>query len=175
MAHGPCGEEFRAAFSCFVFSKEEPKGMDCVEKFKGMQTCFRAHPEEYGDQLDEDEEEVEQELLARENLDVDGDTTQMVPPTLKEEATQESSSGANTEAGKASTPDTNALKNESQSAAKKPIYDSTSEKANSNPELDSKTTDKSKDQPSSASKADGSLAGDENGELIPKAAHDATS
>jgi intermembrane space import and assembly protein 40 len=34
MAHGPCGEEFKAAFSCFVYSKEEPKGMDCIEKFK---------------------------------------------------------------------------------------------------------------------------------------------
>lgn len=34
MAHGPCGGEFRAAFSCFVFSKAEPKGMDCIEDFK---------------------------------------------------------------------------------------------------------------------------------------------
>lgn len=34
MAYGPCGEEFREAFSCFVYSKEEPKGMDCIEKFK---------------------------------------------------------------------------------------------------------------------------------------------
>lgn len=34
MAHGPCGEEFKAAFSCFVYSQEEPKGMDCIEKFK---------------------------------------------------------------------------------------------------------------------------------------------
>lgn len=34
MAHGPCGEQFKAAFSCFVFSKEEPKGMDCIDKFK---------------------------------------------------------------------------------------------------------------------------------------------
>jgi mitochondrial intermembrane space import and assembly protein 40 len=34
MAHGPCGPEFRAAFSCFVYSQEEPKGMDCIEKFK---------------------------------------------------------------------------------------------------------------------------------------------
>ncbi|PWW73951.1 hypothetical protein C7212DRAFT_353564 [Tuber magnatum] len=41
MAHGPCGEEFKAAFSCFVFSKEDPKGVDCVEKFRGMQTCFQ--------------------------------------------------------------------------------------------------------------------------------------
>ena len=34
MAHGPCGEEFRAAFSCFVYSNEEPKGIECIEKFK---------------------------------------------------------------------------------------------------------------------------------------------
>ncbi len=34
MAHGPCGGEFREAFSCFVYSKEEPKGVDCIEKFK---------------------------------------------------------------------------------------------------------------------------------------------
>jgi intermembrane space import and assembly protein 40 len=34
MAHGPCGEEFKAAFSCFVYSQEEPKGMDCIDKFK---------------------------------------------------------------------------------------------------------------------------------------------
>jgi intermembrane space import and assembly protein 40 len=34
MAHGPCGEDFKAAFSCFVYSEEEPKGIDCIEKFK---------------------------------------------------------------------------------------------------------------------------------------------
>ena len=49
MAHGPCGPQFRDAFSCFVFSEEEPKGINCVEKFKAMQTCFRDHPEIYGD------------------------------------------------------------------------------------------------------------------------------
>lgn len=49
MADGPCGEEFKAAFSCFVYSEAEPKGMDCVEKFKGMQDCFRLHPEIYGE------------------------------------------------------------------------------------------------------------------------------
>jgi len=34
MATGPCGDEFKAAFSCFVYSKEEPKGVDCIENFK---------------------------------------------------------------------------------------------------------------------------------------------
>lgn len=34
MADGPCGVEFKAAFSCFVYSKEEPKGMECIDKFQ---------------------------------------------------------------------------------------------------------------------------------------------
>lgn len=49
MAHGPCGMQFREAFSCFVYSEQEPKGIDCVEKFKAMQNCFREHPDVYGD------------------------------------------------------------------------------------------------------------------------------
>lgn len=49
MAHGPCGTQFREAFSCFVFSEQEPKGIDCVEKFKAMQDCFREHPEVYAE------------------------------------------------------------------------------------------------------------------------------
>lgn len=49
MAHGPCGIQFREAFSCFVFSEKEPKGIDCVEKFKAMQDCFREHPDVYGE------------------------------------------------------------------------------------------------------------------------------
>ncbi|KAI6345144.1 hypothetical protein MCOR25_011050 [Pyricularia grisea] len=51
MADGPCGEEFKAAFSCFVYSTEEPKGMDCIEKFQGMQDCFKKYPEVYGAEL----------------------------------------------------------------------------------------------------------------------------
>jgi hypothetical protein len=49
MAYGPCGMQFREAFSCFVFSEVEPKGMDCVEKFKAMQDCFRENPDVYGE------------------------------------------------------------------------------------------------------------------------------
>ncbi|KIV84149.1 hypothetical protein PV11_06119 [Exophiala sideris] len=56
MAHGPCGPEFREAFSCFVFSNEEPKGMDCIDKFQGMQQCFQRHPEVYQGELDDDAE-----------------------------------------------------------------------------------------------------------------------
>jgi intermembrane space import and assembly protein 40 len=59
MAHGPCGEDFKAAFSCFVFSKEEPKGMDCIDNFKKMQDCFREHPDVYAGELADDEESGE--------------------------------------------------------------------------------------------------------------------
>ncbi|KAK5135671.1 hypothetical protein LTR08_004972 [Meristemomyces frigidus] len=55
MATGPCGEQFKAAFSCFVYSKEEPKGVECIEHFKTMQNCFREHPDVYGSELDDDE------------------------------------------------------------------------------------------------------------------------
>ncbi|OBZ88874.1 Mitochondrial intermembrane space import and assembly protein 40 [Choanephora cucurbitarum] len=60
MAQGPCGEQFKAAFSCFVYSEAEPKGLDCVEKFKDMQDCFRRHPDVYGDEIDDDDEEEEE-------------------------------------------------------------------------------------------------------------------
>ncbi|KAI8338570.1 hypothetical protein BC941DRAFT_341287, partial [Chlamydoabsidia padenii] len=60
MAQGPCGEQFKAAFSCFVYSEAEPKGVDCVEKFKNMQDCFREHPDIYGDEIDDDDEDEEE-------------------------------------------------------------------------------------------------------------------
>ncbi|KAF3904731.1 hypothetical protein ABW20_dc0100634 [Dactylellina cionopaga] len=59
LMNGYSGEEFREAFSCFVFSKAEPKGVDCIEKFKGMQTCFQKFPEIYGEPPSDDEEEEE--------------------------------------------------------------------------------------------------------------------
>ncbi|KAH9889718.1 hypothetical protein F4778DRAFT_388387 [Xylariomycetidae sp. FL2044] len=65
MANGPCGEEFKAAFSCFVYSKEEPKGMDCIDKFQHMQDCFRQHPDVYGEEL-ADEAAAEEEAAAAE-------------------------------------------------------------------------------------------------------------
>lgn len=59
MAHGPCGPQFREAFSCFVYSTEEPKGMDCIEKFQGMQDCFKEHPDVYKGELDDEANEGE--------------------------------------------------------------------------------------------------------------------
>lgn len=64
MAQGPCGEEFKAAFSCFVYSNAEPKGVDCVDKFRDMQNCFRQHPDVYGDEIDDDDDDEEEQEQA---------------------------------------------------------------------------------------------------------------
>jgi intermembrane space import and assembly protein 40 len=61
MTQPPCGETFKAAFSCFVYSKEEPKGADCVELFREMQSCFQQHPDIYGKELDNEEEPSQEE------------------------------------------------------------------------------------------------------------------
>lgn len=53
MAHGPCGEEFKEAFSCFVYSKSEIKGSECIPKFELMRNCFKKYPEVYADFQDD--------------------------------------------------------------------------------------------------------------------------
>lgn len=47
MASGPCGQQFKEAFSCFHYSTEEIKGSDCVENFRSMQECMQKYPELY--------------------------------------------------------------------------------------------------------------------------------
>ncbi|XP_031634180.1 mitochondrial intermembrane space import and assembly protein 40 [Contarinia nasturtii] len=58
MATGPCGVEFREAFSCFHYSEAEPKGSDCYDQFATMQECFARYPTVYnkGGQEDDDDE-----------------------------------------------------------------------------------------------------------------------
>lgn len=121
MAHGPCGEQFRAAFSCFVFSQEEPKGVDCIEHFKTMQNCFREHPDIYGAELDDDEEGVA-ESMEGETAPVPSEPapqTQVAstePPTTPKEPAQQSSSNTSsipTAAVSAKNDPTPALQNDS--------------------------------------------------------------
>ncbi|KAI9003371.1 hypothetical protein DFJ74DRAFT_694650 [Hyaloraphidium curvatum] len=61
MVKPPCGETFKAAFSCFVYSTTEPKGMDCVDKFREMQSCFKDYPEIYGRETDDDDDDEDEE------------------------------------------------------------------------------------------------------------------
>lgn len=58
MADGPCGEQFKSAFSCFHYSEAEVKGSDCVSQFRDMQICFSKYPEIYGK---DDEESADKE------------------------------------------------------------------------------------------------------------------
>lgn len=81
MATGPCGVEFREAFSCFHYSEAEPKGSDCYDAFSTMQSCFGKYPTVYnksggdGDDDDDDEDfdrdQIEKEALERlDRLDI---------------------------------------------------------------------------------------------------------
>ncbi|XP_017769254.1 PREDICTED: mitochondrial intermembrane space import and assembly protein 40 [Nicrophorus vespilloides] len=56
MATGPCGVEFRDAFSCFHYSDSDPKGSDCYNKFKDMQTCMQRYPTLYNKDLADDDD-----------------------------------------------------------------------------------------------------------------------
>ncbi|KAM8915877.1 mitochondrial intermembrane space import and assembly protein 40-like [Spinachia spinachia] len=47
MASGPCGSQFKEAFSCFHYSKEEVKGSECIDHFRDMQECMQRYPELY--------------------------------------------------------------------------------------------------------------------------------
>lgn len=74
MATGPCGVEFREAFSCFHYSEADPKGSDCYDAFSTMQTCFSKFPEVYnksstGDDDDEDEDGFDRAEIDREALE----------------------------------------------------------------------------------------------------------
>ncbi|XP_051933049.1 mitochondrial intermembrane space import and assembly protein 40-like [Hippocampus zosterae] len=57
MASGPCGTEFKEAFSCFHYSKEEVKGSECLDQFRAMQECMQLYPELYPQEEDKVSEE----------------------------------------------------------------------------------------------------------------------
>lgn len=70
MTKEPCGDKFKAAFSCFVYSKNEPKGSECIEQFKEMQECFKAHPDIYGKEIEDDENDENEESVPNQPEDV---------------------------------------------------------------------------------------------------------
>ncbi|CAK9808941.1 Mitochondrial intermembrane space import and assembly protein 40-B [Anthophora plagiata] len=74
MATGPCGLEFREAFSCYHYSTAEPKGSDCYDAFKTMQTCMIQYPALYGkrgDSMDDLEDETDLMDDHKKNLESD--------------------------------------------------------------------------------------------------------
>lgn len=73
MATGPCGVEFREAFSCFHYSEAEPKGSDCYEAFRTMQDCFTQYPTVYNKSggSGEDDDDVGLDMSSLEDMNED--------------------------------------------------------------------------------------------------------
>lgn len=111
MAHGPCGEEFKEAFACFVYSESEPKGIDCITKFEVMRNCFREHPEHYKEELYDDEAALKAENETTEKPEesqntqekaTDIETATSAGSSTKEKPAKASKKAKSTEASSAS-------------------------------------------------------------------------
>jgi mitochondrial intermembrane space import and assembly protein 40 len=115
---------------------------------RGMQDCFRLHPEMYGSELEDDEDELEDELLARENSPSgDGEnapsspSTQSVPPVAQKTT---------------------------EPSEPKRVSEEAHRESQRTPPSSTQTGDNSEEA------ADTQTSGEKDDELIPKAAHDAT-
>ncbi|XP_055503901.1 mitochondrial intermembrane space import and assembly protein 40-like [Leucoraja erinacea] len=65
MASGPCGEQFKSAFSCFHHSMGEVKGSECLDQFRTMQECMQRYPDLYPqDEEGEGQDPADQEPLS---------------------------------------------------------------------------------------------------------------
>lgn len=91
MAYGPCGEQFKAAFSCFHYSEADPKGSDCIPQFRDMQECFVKYPEIYG----KDDELDEEDSINRETENVNtGDGEENIVSSEKNDSLSSDSTGS---------------------------------------------------------------------------------
>lgn len=70
-ASGPCGFEFREAFSCFHYSKSETKGSECLDKFTKLNECMAEFPTLYERKSKHQEDEKEDFEFDRNKLDED--------------------------------------------------------------------------------------------------------
>lgn len=64
MASGPCGAQFKEAFSCFHYSKEEVKGSECIDQFRSMQECMQKFPELYPQEEEKEQAESNNDAAA---------------------------------------------------------------------------------------------------------------
>ncbi|XP_071392862.1 mitochondrial intermembrane space import and assembly protein 40-B-like [Centroberyx affinis] len=87
MASGPCGTDFKEAFSCFHYSKEEMKGSDCLEQFRAMQECMQRYPELYPQ---EDEKERQESSPETDQTTQDSAPAEMSTPNSTSAPVQDS-------------------------------------------------------------------------------------
>merc|ERR1712111_71241 len=86
MAVGPCGVEFREAFSCFHYSEDDPKGADCIEKLADMQDCMSKYPEIYGDK-DKTEADLDKATTESASVPTNSSEEKKAEESSKSEAT----------------------------------------------------------------------------------------
>lgn len=79
MASGPCGAQFKEAFSCFHYSKEEVKGSECIDQFRSMQECMQKFPELYPQEEEKESENGAAAPSEDSALSPDPDSTPTVP------------------------------------------------------------------------------------------------
>ncbi|XP_029954962.1 mitochondrial intermembrane space import and assembly protein 40-A-like [Salarias fasciatus] len=95
MASGPCGSQFKEAFSCFHYSEEEVKGSDCLENVRNMQECMQKNPELYPQEEDEDvatQQESDSALTSAAPPDTSALTPESEPSPTPSAVTPDSSS-----------------------------------------------------------------------------------
>ncbi|KAI8384954.1 uncharacterized protein BYT42DRAFT_564193 [Radiomyces spectabilis] len=63
----PCGE---GECSCFVYSDADPKGGDCIEKFKAVQNYSSQYPGAYGNEIDDNDNKEEAKGTLGDNKDM---------------------------------------------------------------------------------------------------------
>ena len=85
MAVGPCGLEFREAFSCFHYSKSEVKGSECLEQFAKLQICMKDYPELYEEKKKDGGEEPE----AAADSKIEDESTKDSPSSTDSQAAKE--------------------------------------------------------------------------------------
>lgn len=117
-----------------------------------MQDCFRQHPEIYGSELEDDEDEVEQELLAREND----------PSNQHDESAAEATPPVAQKTAKPSEPKTAEAKTAKPKTAPEDASSVAEKTSKATPDASIETSNDEQDDK------------DKDDELIPKAAHDAT-
>lgn len=88
MASGPCGSQFKEAFSCFHYSKEEVKGSECIEHFRNMQECMQRYPELYPQE--EDKEQAESDPGSAASPESDSTPTTSAPESAAPDSTTSS-------------------------------------------------------------------------------------
>lgn len=88
MASGPCGSQFKEAFSCFHYSKEEVKGSECIDNFRNMQECMQRYPELYPQEEDKESATAGSDPSSTEGsaLSTDTDSTAAAPPASSDSA-----------------------------------------------------------------------------------------